>query len=295
MAMDGTPIIVKKVKAHAHAHHGGSWKVAYADFVTAMMAFFMVLWIMGLSDSTRTQVAGYFNDPMGYSKTPPLSKNIIKMPNMESPKPGESKAPGTQQATGASAIGNALTNINKKSLVLKKLGKNVEINYDSTGIRIEFVETNDTVFFELGSAVLTQEAKEYVKLLAPALKKTNLEMTFEGHTDARQYPAGHLDNFTLSGARADALKNALKDDGIPMSQIIGEMGYGDQQLAYPNQPLDPRNRRVTIWVHTTSAGDVKKLLDPGIKNSLREDIKPTGEDISPKAPELDSVPRRTGL
>lgn len=287
MAMDGTPIIVKKVKAHAHAHHGGSWKVAYADFVTAMMAFFMVLWIMGLSDATRTQVAGYFNDPMGYSKTPPLSKNIIKFPNQESPKPGESKAPGSQQATGAVSIGQAMTRIDRKDKKLAKLGKNIEINIDQSGIRIEFVETNDTVFFDLGSAELTPDAKEYVKLLAPTLKKLNMEMTFEGHTDARQYPPGHMDNFTLSGRRADALKNALRDDGIPMNQIAGEMGYGDQELAYPNEPLDPRNRRVTIWVHTAHASDLKKLFDPGIKKSLKEDIKPDSPDISPKAPALD--------
>jgi chemotaxis protein MotB len=134
---------------------------------------------------------------------------------------------------------------------------------------------------------LTPDARQYVKMLAPTLKRMNMEMTFEGHTDARQFPAGHMDNFTLSGARADSLKNALKDDGIPMKQIVGEMGYGDQELAYPNDPLNPRNRRVTIWVHTAKAADLKKLLDPDIKSQLKEDIKPDRPDISPKAPDVE--------
>jgi len=286
MAMDGTPIIIKRVKAHGHAHHGGSWKVAYADFVTAMMAFFLTLWIMGLSDSTRTQVAGYFNDPMGYSKTPPLSKNIIKMPNMESPKPGESKAPGDQQATGASRIGDALTKIESKDKGLKKLAKNTQVFFDSTGIRIEFVETNDTVFFKLGSAELTPDARRYVDALEPTLAKMHMEMSFEGHTDARPY-AGYADNYDLSVNRALSLKHALQEDGIPQKQIAGLTGNGERDLAYPNNPYDARNRRVTIWIHTTHADDVKKILgDPGVKKSIKEDLGPSHPDIRPEAPQF---------
>jgi chemotaxis protein MotB len=75
--MDATPIIIKKKKAAGHAHHGGSWKVAYADFVTAMMAFFMVMWIMGLSDDTRTKIQGYFNDPIGFEKNQPKAMAVI--------------------------------------------------------------------------------------------------------------------------------------------------------------------------------------------------------------------------
>ncbi len=281
---DGTPIIVKKKKAVAHAHHGGSWKVAYADFVTAMMAFFLTLWIMGLSDSTRTQVAGYFNDPMGYSKTPPLSKNIIKQPNMESPKPGESKAPGDQQATGAQEVGQALTNIAKKDGKLAKFLKNTQVFYDGTGIRIEFVETNDTVFFKLGSAELTQDARDYIKLIEPTLAKLNLEMSFEGHTDARPY-SGITDNYDLSSNRALALKHALQQDGISQDKIAGVAGYGDRDLAYPNSPFDARNRRVTIWVHTSHPEDLKKVLDdPGVKKDLKEVAKPDRPDIRPTDP-----------
>src|SRR6188472_3487021 len=86
--MDATPIIIKKKKAHHAAHHGGSWKVAYADFVTAMMAFFMVMWIMGLSDDAKAQIQGYFNDPVGFVKNQPKSKSVITLPGNVKPKPG---------------------------------------------------------------------------------------------------------------------------------------------------------------------------------------------------------------
>src|SRR3954454_6800098 len=92
--MDATPIIIKKKKSHAHAHHGGSWKVAYADFVTAMMAFFMVMWIMGLSDDTRTKIQGYFNDPMAFNKTQPSSKTIISVGAAPNPRKGQNQSGG---------------------------------------------------------------------------------------------------------------------------------------------------------------------------------------------------------
>src|SRR5689334_15823960 len=84
--MDGTPIIIKKKKSHGHAHHGGSWKVAYADFVTAMMAFFMVMWIMGLSDETKAQIQGYFNDPVGFVKNEPKSHSVIALKSVPTTK-----------------------------------------------------------------------------------------------------------------------------------------------------------------------------------------------------------------
>src|SRR5579862_1773382 len=89
--MDATPIIIKKVKGHGHAHHGGSWKVAYADFVTAMMAFFMVMWIMGLSDDTRTKIQGYFNDPVAFDKRQPATKTVIPIKGSPVPKAGTTK------------------------------------------------------------------------------------------------------------------------------------------------------------------------------------------------------------
>src|SRR5579863_7047649 len=97
-------IVIRKEEVVEGEHHGGSWKVAYADFVTAMMAFFLTLWIMGLSDSTRSVVSGYFNDPLGFTKTPPLSRNIANFHSIDSPRPGESKAPGSQDATGGSDV-----------------------------------------------------------------------------------------------------------------------------------------------------------------------------------------------
>lgn len=114
MAGDGTPIIIKKKKAHGHAHHGGSWKVAYADFVTAMMAFFMVMWILGLSDESKIQISGYFNDPFGYSKNSPMQRNIVSFHG----------APVTQ---GYGAVSRRVQAIkNRKELAVTKVQTDIE-------------------------------------------------------------------------------------------------------------------------------------------------------------------------
>src|ERR1700678_2916756 len=99
---DGTPIIIVKKKVHGgHGHHGGSWKVAYADFVTAMMAFFMVMWIMGLSDQTRTQISGYFNDPFGFKNN--VSKSKVMISPKDPPPTARKNGTGTSQGQGAAA------------------------------------------------------------------------------------------------------------------------------------------------------------------------------------------------
>ena len=135
---DGTPIIVKKKKGHGgHAHHGGSWKVAYADFVTAMMAFFMVMWIMGLSEETRAQIQGYFNDPMGFMRNMPRSRNVINLQGAP-PKPSpasstfeDGKRQDEKRLKELSALISELTQkipplLNTQSAQLDELGRQLQ-------------------------------------------------------------------------------------------------------------------------------------------------------------------------
>ena len=140
-----TPIIIKKVKkSHGGGHHGGSWKVAYADFVTAMMAFFMVMWIMGLSDETRAQIQGYFNDPIAFTKNQPKSKTVIPIKGSPSSKPTQNKwQPGRAYQADQKAMKQIKTELEQalaKSPELKKFLTRVEFQITSEGLRIEFLE-----------------------------------------------------------------------------------------------------------------------------------------------------------
>src|SRR5579862_7924672 len=206
---DGTPIIIKKVRAHGgHAHHGGSWKVAYADFVTAMMAFFMVMWIMGLSDETRAQIQGYFNDPIGFAKNMPRNKAVI------SPK----VVPLTKPGTGMTGADKPYQNERKEMADLKRelqkatagLDKlfHVDIQITPEGLRLEFIEDKND-FFETGSAVLKPGALEIIRAIAPRLAASNRRMVVEGHTDSVPFGNDPMGNFNLSGDRAKALADAL--------------------------------------------------------------------------------------
>jgi chemotaxis protein MotB len=289
MAMDGTPIIIKRKKAHEHAHHGGSWKVAYADFVTAMMAFFMVMWIMGLSDQTRSQVAGYFNDPMGYSKTPPLSRNIVNLQGTQTPKAGQSKAPGTEQIQSEnkieSGIKEALKAVPKE---LQHFGKAVDVTTSAEGLRIEFQETRGTIYFETGSAQLTPDARNFIAALAPRLSRINHVMSFEGHTDARPYPGAAYDNFDLSTDRARSLKRELQQDGLPRKMLSSLAGYGDTKLKIPSHPYAAENRRVSIFIPYKENKEAKMdITEDQIKADLKGDLRPPG--ITPNPPDLQQI------
>src|SRR5688572_5122276 len=142
---DGTPIIIKKKKSHGgHAHHGGSWKVAYADFVTAMMAFFMVMWIMGLSEENRTIIAGYFNDPGAFMKTPPVSRNIMPLKGQEAPRPGQSKMKENSAINTENKERKLQSEIKKAiegEVDLKVMLENIDMALTEEGLRIEFVES----------------------------------------------------------------------------------------------------------------------------------------------------------
>jgi chemotaxis protein MotB len=264
VASDGTPIIIKKKKAHGHAHHGGSWKVAYADFVTAMMAFFMVMWILGLSDEAKDQISGYFNDPFGYSKTTPLTRNIIKFPGVPvtGGRVARQKADlKTKDKQAIIMIGDKIEKalgIGKKNpkdgdkkepqpRSLTELIKHIEIDVTPQGLRIELKEDKGSVFFETGSAKLKPEALVIINTLAGVLSEVGRTMYIEGHTDARPYGSGAAyDNWDLSQDRANAMRRALQSGSVNERLFLGVNGFANRRLKIPGDPLNPANRRVSI-------------------------------------------------
>ena len=305
--MPEQPIIIKKKKVSGHGgHHGGSWKVAYADFVTAMMAFFMVMWIMGLSDSDKSQISGYFNDPMGFMKTPPRSKSVFSIKSAMPPK-AQSKLTGNigagkdgdkealqkaKERADHRKEGSELASKIERSIEgvpsLKNLMKNIEFEITKEGIRIEFVESTGSVFFESGSYAIRPQARLLVAKIAPLLKASKRPMIVEGHTDSKPYAGQMFDNFDLSTLRAVALRRALASNGINSRSFLAVRGLADTELKIPGKPFDFRNRRVTLllpWSKTRpTVVDTHGYVKDGVTASFSKTLQnaPPPIQIVPK-------------
>jgi chemotaxis protein MotB len=237
---DKRPIIVIKKKAGHGGHHGGAWKVAYADFVTAMMSLFIVLWLMGSDSKVKEAVAGYFNDPKGSGK---LLGTLLS-----------GKGDATVQAAASTA---ALEKLKEKIEAeikarkdLEKLSKQVEITVTPEGLRIELLEGKNGTFYESGSARLSDSGQTLLALLASELKTIPNSLLIEGHTDAAPYSSGNdgYSNWDLSADRANSARRLLQGNGVRGDQVTQVRGYADQMLRVKNDPMDPSNRRISILV-----------------------------------------------
>lgn len=230
------PIIIIKKKIYKNSHHGGAWKVAYADFVTAMMALFIVLWLMNTSPHIRKMVAGYFNDPSG-----------------------KSDVTGTDRAGSNDSLPVTKDNITNLKARLettikqvndfKSLGKQIEITVTPEGLRIELMEAKDGTFFKSGSAELSASGKELLILLAKQLGTVPNRISIEGHTDAKPFQSAMIySNWELSVDRANSARRLMQASGLRPNQVDQVRGYADQYLRLPKEPFDPSNRRITVIV-----------------------------------------------
>ncbi len=235
--MEASPpiIIVKKKKGHG-GHHGGAWKVAYADFVTAMMALFIVLWLMNASKQVQEAVGGYFKDPRGTAKRVGSNQNgsdayvALKKQDMEKLKE------------------QLLQSIHHLD-PLDKLKNQIEITVTAEGLRIELMESAKGTFFELGSAKPTPALRDLLSVLSVELGKLPNKISIEGHTDSMAYTqAKGYDNWDLSTDRANEARRLMQAEGIRMDQIAQVRGFADRQPRLPAHPEDPSNRRVTLIV-----------------------------------------------
>jgi chemotaxis protein MotB len=240
--------IIKKVKGgHGGGHSGGAWKVAYADFVTAMMALFIVLWILGQSEDTKQAVSSYFKDPGAFDATHggALSggKSMIAMPAKEE------KKSVVEQQEALKNIGETI----KKQLETKgqfaQLKNQITMEMVKEGLRIQLMESSKAVFFDIGTAILKPEAAEILKTIGMELLKMPNHVIVEGHTDARQYDnvAGYT-NYELSADRANAARRVLVSAGIGNEKVDQVRGFADKDLQNRKDPFDVTNRRISIIV-----------------------------------------------
>jgi chemotaxis protein MotB len=235
MAANKPVIIIKKRSGHG-GHHGGAWKVAYADFVTAMMSLFIVLWLMNTSEKVRQAVAGYFNDPRGKA----TETGTDQSGSNENLALTEKNIPELKKK-----IEEAIRRMND----LKALQNQIQITITPEGLRIELLETKDGTFFDTGSAKLNHNGQELLEMLAGQLGELPNRISIEGHTDAQPYASKTgYGNWDLSTDRANAARRVMQGAGLRGSQVSQVRGYADQKLRVPSNPLDPSNRRISVIV-----------------------------------------------
>lgn len=241
--MPTPPIIIIKKKGGHGGHHGGAWKVAYADFVTAMMALFIVLWLLSSSSPKVQQaVGGYFRDPSGNAKLTGTGltgtgENLIL----------------NKQDMGK--LKEELQKSIQKMVDLDKLKKNVEMTVTAEGLRIELLESDKGTFFDSGSSALNKSGQEMLALLAAELGKLPNHVSLEGHTDSTPYTGkASYSNWELSSDRANAARRLMQQSGLRDDQVSQVRGFADQRLRNPKDALDPSNRRVSIIVQYINTG-----------------------------------------
>ena len=261
------PIIVKKVTVIAGGHHGGAWKVAYADFVTAMMAFFLLMWLLGATtEKQRKGIADYFTPTLVKMKEASAGSNgllggssITDTDNY----PNRMGQTGTKAMTiprdttggpkeGGGKVKRMQETLQKKlekSETMRRLARQVKMVDTTEGVRIDLVDDAQFAMFRLGTTVLTPEAAELLAAIGQTIAPEAGTLTIRGHTDAVPYRPGELaNNWSLSAGRAEATRQALMRNGIREDRFRRIEGVADRELLIPASPHDPRNRRISIVV-----------------------------------------------
>jgi chemotaxis protein MotB len=238
--MPTPPIIIIKKKGGHGGHHGGAWKVAYADFVTAMMALFIVLWLMNSSQKIQVAVGGYFKDPSGSSKK--VGTGLAGTgENLQLAKQDMAKLKVELQ--------KSIQSIND----LDELKKNIEMTVTAEGLRIELLESEKGTFFDSGSSALNTSGQEMLALLAAELGKVPNHVSVEGHTDAKPFTGKRsYSNWELSADRANAARRLMQQAGLRPDQVSQVRGFADQRLRNLKDAQDPSNRRISIIVQYIS-------------------------------------------
>ena len=267
------PIIVKKITIEEGGHHGGAWKVAYADFVTAMMAFFLLLWLLGATtEDQRKGLADYFTPTLVKLREQSAGSDgmlggssitdVDNYPNRQGQTGNQTitiprDARGGPQRDGAArssdleaarkVLEQRINERIRKKAHLRRLVKQVRVVRTVKGMRIDLVDDADFSMFALGTTVLAPEARELLGVIAGALEENRATLIIRGHTDSVQWKPGmRANNWSLSAGRAEATRQELIRQGIPEKRMLRIEGVADRELIIEGNPYDPRNRRMSV-------------------------------------------------
>jgi chemotaxis protein MotB len=249
------PIIVIKKGGHG-GHHGGAWKVAYADLVTSMMSLFIVLWLTSQKQDVKEAVAGYFRDPGAFNKA--AHGGVLDGASIL-PEQGGGAGPNGTQPTPEQIRQEQEKILEKtaekvrESLAgmpdFKQLEGQIEIKMTDVGLNIQLVEKSNSLFFDVGSQNLSASAREVMSVLAARLGELPNKLAIEGHTDSRPYPAGAAyTNWELSADRANSARRYMLEHGLRAGQVAEVRGFADTRPRNPDNASDVQNRRISITV-----------------------------------------------
>ena len=287
------PIVVKKIKKGGGGHHGGAWKIAYADFVTAMMAFFLLMWLLGSTSKAQKEgISEYFRTPLkvalmggtsvGASDTlikggggKDMTKKQGQVKPVDGP-PGKQKAIDIKDAKAALEKAEAMkleelkTKIEQAiedSPTLSKFKKQLLLDITTEGLRIQIVDEQNRAMFESSKAEMQPYAKQILKEIGQMLNDVSNKVSLSGHTDAVPYPGGEkaYSNWELSADRANASRRELVAGGMDETKVIRVVGLSSASLFDKADPLNPVNRRISIIVMNKKAEE-EAMKDGAVVN-----------------------------
>lgn len=265
-------ILKKKRKGGAAGHHGGSWKVAFADFMTAMMAFFLLMWLLSMGpQKKKEELAHYFKTVSLFGEGGVSSSSVSLTEEAGGPSQANSKAPSTTQTDEeieADEENKADMEAMKAKLeqeIKQKLADikdQVVISQFDGGIKIDIMDKAGQPMFQLGSAELTDNAKKILRVVTENIKQSGHKLEIEGHTDAVSFSSQQeYGNWELSTARASAARVELEKDGLSSAVLARVSGYADTEPLIKDDPFDPRNRRISLRLLYPRGGQVPKTQE----------------------------------
>jgi len=231
----------KIIKGHGGGH-GGSWKVAYADFVTAMLALFIVLWILSQNEEVRQAVDAYFTDPVAFNKEMKARGGIMLTPDSTKTMPSMeiSKEELIKQEV------DKLKETLEENNILSSISDQITVEITGEGILIEIKDAEKFDFFPIGSINMNPELQEVIRTIVPGIIQVNYPVVITGHTDARSYGTEKYSNWELSADRANAVRREMLADGLPQEMMSEIRSYAATRLKNPADPFAAENRRVSI-------------------------------------------------
>jgi chemotaxis protein MotB len=293
------PIIIKRVKKSGHVAHGGAWKIAYADFVTAMMAFFLLMWLLGsTTDGDKKGIADYFQSPLkiamaggsgsgdsnsvlkggGESLTSTVGQ--VKKGDVEAQRNTINlhKLKAEQVRAEVARLEDLKQQIEQKlasSEKLKELSSQIRLDMTRDGLRIQIVDDQNRPMFDSGSAVIKPYMRDLLHEIGSVLTEVPNRLTLEGHTDAQPFPGGDrgYSNWELSSDRANSSRRELIAGGLADDRVLRVLGLASSQPFDEKDPLGPSNRRISIIVMNRDAEDRMFRTDP-------DKVGPDGGDSS---------------
>ncbi len=307
------PIIIKRIKKAGHSAHGGAWKIAYADFVTAMMAFFLLMWLLGsTTEGDKKGIADYFNSPLkvsffggsgagdassvikgggnnltesvGQVKKGKSSETAAEKSRKKAIRQEQARAEQERLRVLKAKVEEVLANDDR----LAKYKTQIRLDMTAEGLRIQIVDDQNRAMFNSGSAAVNSYMQDILRSIGHVLEEVPNHLTIEGHTDAKPFVGGErgYSNWELSADRANASRRELVSGGLSGEKILRVQGLSSSVPFEKDDPLSPMNRRISIIVMNREAEDrffqsanAEQVPAEGVENEEQPDIKPSRPDV----------------